>query len=386
MASPVAPLSMRTLIITPESPLPANSGSRLRVLHLARQLAGSSEVEIAALGPVPASPAEPFELVSVPHARSSLAALAGSFRKPYQAVKHDSGKLRKLVARGGWDVVQAEVPFTVPALAEAASPTVLNTHNLEAEVAQTLARTDERPLHRLRWTWEAAKTARFEREMVRRVDAVVAVTEREAQVLEGWGARRVIVVPNGVDVTAIAFSAPSGSTNVLYVGHFGYLPNQLAALELADRILPAIRAEIPEATLTLVGRDPGRELVARAGEGVRVTGAVVDVMPYLRSAGALVVPLRAGSGTRLKILEAMAAGVPVVATPLAVSGLEVTPALHALVAEAPRDLALETIRVLRDGAFAQQLARDARDVVERRYDWSVAARPLLELHRELAGR
>lgn len=376
---------MRTLILTLESPLPANSGSRLRVLHLARQLSSQAEIHVAAVGPVPDAPQEPFRLYSVGRGRSRTRALAGSLRKPYLAAKHEVPELRAEVASGQWDLVQAEVLFASTALDAARCPTILSTHNLEVEIAASLAAADPRRMHRLRWKWEAAKTAAYERRLVRGVDAVVATSEREAALLRNWGSPRTIVVPNGVDTRGIEYRDSPESAELLYVGHFGYRPNELAAIELADSVLPAVRALVPEATVTLVGRDPTRALDRRSGRAVRVTGAVDDVRTYFRRAGALVVPLRSGSGTRLKILEAMAAGLPVVATAFAASGLDVRHGEHLLVADTPAALAAAAAQVLTDRSLREELRREARRLVEERYDWSVAARPLLELHREVAG-
>jgi glycosyltransferase involved in cell wall biosynthesis len=141
---------------------------------------------------------------------------------------------------------------------------------------------------------------------------------------------------------------------------------------------------VPAARARIVGRDPTPRLRDRHGGAVQITGTVPDVLPHLRAAGVLVLPLRSGGGTRLKVLEAMAAGVPVVSTPLGVEGLAVRDGEHVLIGRSAADLAELAARVLRDRALAVALSRAGRALVERTYDWAVVARPLIELHHRLA--
>jgi glycosyltransferase involved in cell wall biosynthesis len=159
----------------------------------------------------------------------------------------------------------------------------------------------------------------------------------------------------------------------------------LAARELADEILPRVQRSHPTAAVILIG--PGSEpLAASVRPGVETTGEVRSTLPYLHAAGAVVVPLRAGSGTRLKILESMAAGTPVVATPLAAAGLGVRDGEELLLGDSPTDLAAQVARLLSDPALARSLSATARALVEQKFDWSVVARPLVELHARLGGR
>jgi glycosyltransferase involved in cell wall biosynthesis len=334
---------------------------------------------------VPEAAREPFALRGVEHRSTRLGALARSLRRPYLAARLDAPAAARVAAEGRWDTVQAELPFMVGAATHARAPIVVDTQNVEADVAASVAQLDPRLVHRARWRWEAWKTERFERRVVELADAVCAISDDDAATFERWGARRVVVVPNGVDAVATPYAPPGGGRVLAYVGHFGYRPNVLAALELVDSVLPAVREHEPEASALVVGRDPPAELAGRASAVVRVTGEVPDVRVHLRSAAALVVPIRAGGGSRLKILEAMATGVPVVSTGLGVAGLDVRAGDHFLHGETPRELAAQAVRVVRDPALADSISRAARALVETRYDWSVVARPLLELHASLGG-
>jgi polysaccharide biosynthesis protein PslH len=228
-----------------------------------------------------------------------------------------------------------------------------------------------------------AKTGRAERAAVRAVDAVLTCSTADADALSAAGAHRTVVVPNGVDTSGIAHELPPSSQLVLYVGQLGYRPNEAAALQLVDEVLPRIREQCVDAIVRIVGREPGPAVTRRAGPIVEVLGDVPEVLPHLRAARVLVVPLTAGSGTRLKILEAMAAGVPVVTTTVGVAGIAAVPGRDVLIGDSSADLAAQAARVLDDDDLARSLSTSARALVESRYDWRVVAEPMLELHAEL---
>lgn len=370
-------------VVAGESPLPATSGLRQRILHLTRALASAFDVELLALGDVPAADGEPFSLRGVPHDRSRVAALLRSVRAPYEAAKVRSPRLEQLLTAGNWATVQAELPFVARAALAARVPLVLDAHNIEADVLATLARTDSRAAHRVRWRWESVKTAAYERRVMAAAAAVCTTSDADAASAERLGSRRTVVVPNGVDCAAIEHRQPARTAQLAYVGHFGYRPNVLAAVELVDQVLPRVRAEVPDAGLVLVGRDPGADLRAREGAAVTVAADVPDVLPYLHRSRALVVPLRSGGGTRLKVLEAFAAGVPVVSTPFGVAGLDVRDGQDVLLADSAAELAAQCVRLLREDGLAASLSERGRALAESRYDWAVVARPLVELHADL---
>jgi glycosyltransferase involved in cell wall biosynthesis len=376
---------IKVLILSGESPLPATTGVRLRVLHLARQLAGAFDVDLLALGQVPRDVDEPFALRGVPHSWGRMRPLLGSLNRPYMAAKLDSSAARELAAGAAPATAQAELPFLVPAAQAPRAPVVLDAHNVETELLRSLSANEPNVGRRLRWRWETAKTARFESAVARGVEAVCVTSDLDAAVFERWQAREVVVVPNGVDTKAVTYQEPAASSQLVYIGNFGYRPNVLAARELADEILPRVQRSHPTAAVNLIG--PGSEpLAASVRPGVETTGEVRSTLPYLHAAGAVVVPLRAGSGTRLKILESMAAGTPVVATPLAAAGLGVRDGEELLLGDSPTDLAAQVARLLSDPALARSLSATARALVEQKFDWSVVARPLVELHARLGGR
>ena len=378
---------MSTLVLAPEAPVPPRSGLPLRVLHLARQLAASRRVEVAALSskPVPECD-EPFGLRHLPADWNRWPMRRRWLWEPWPVAQVRSAALSDFARRGGWTVVQTHTLPMARFGQGLGVPVVFDAHDAMSNVTASLSGVDSRAGAAAAWRFEQLKTRRYERRTVRSVAAVTVPSDDEAALFERWGARTVRVVPNGVDVESVPHRPPAAGAGIVLVAYLRWRPNVEAALELVDQILPQVRASVPEATVRLVGKDPPPEILGRRGPAVEVTGIVDDVVPHLHSARVTVFPLRAGGGTRLKALEALAAGVPIVATPFAVTGLGLRDGEHVLLGESSSDLARQTLRVLRDDDLAGHLSRAGRRYVEERYDWSRVAQPLLALHDELNAR
>jgi glycosyltransferase involved in cell wall biosynthesis len=160
-----------------------------------------------------------------------------------------------------------------------------------------------------------------------------------------------------------------GPPTLLYIGAMSWSPNVSAVQFLAQHVIPEVRSRVPDTRLRIVGRDPAPEVLALRGlPGVEVMGSVPDVIPYLREAHVLAVPLAAGGGTRLKILEAFAAGLPVVSTPVGCEGLPVVDGEHLVTAERAR-FAEAVLHLLADPTRGKRLAAAARELVRERFDW-----------------
>jgi glycosyltransferase involved in cell wall biosynthesis len=263
------------------------------------------------------------------------------------------------------------------------APCVFDSADILSGVKRSLAATDSRLAMRPWWQFESVKANRIERSAARSASAVTVATDADAEAFDRLGARRVIVVRNGVDLETTPHDLPPSGAQIILVGYFAWRPNSEAGLELCREILPRIHARVPSARLWLVGAMAPPELLALAGPTVELTGGVQTVLPYLQRARVTVMPVRAGGGSRLKVLEALAAGIPVVATSFAVSGINVRHGLEALIAETPEDLAALAVRVITDDDLARALSRAGRSLVEKHYGWPTVARPLVDLHREL---
>jgi glycosyltransferase involved in cell wall biosynthesis len=225
-----------------------------------------------------------------------------------------------------------------------------------------------------------SKLSSYERIMLNSADLVLSVSEADALKLRGRRADP-RVIPNGVDAAAIPFREPGEAPGrtLLFMGPLDYRPNADAVRFLVSRVFPAIRRRVPDARLRLIGRGTDRI----RGDGVDALGYVPDVGEELRRADALLVPMRMGSGTRLKVLEAMASGVPVVSTPLGTSGIDAEPGIHALVGQTAAQLADASTRALEDRTVARSIAHAARALVEQRYTWKRISPVYLRYLREV---
>jgi glycosyltransferase involved in cell wall biosynthesis len=410
---------MRILYFSSRECWPVNSGARLRDYHLARQLAGHASVtyvglaypgadqyELAGEGLPP--PEQVFEqVIRIPKARAYtpinlVRGLLGP--TPVTVWNCTTPEIAAALSNLGqttpggktaFDSIQMEGVHLVryiPVLRAFPGhpPIVCDWHNIESELMWRYSE-NEASLPR---RWYAKRTAglieRSEAELLRGADAHTVVSEREAVKLRAAEPNAAIqVVENGVDTAYFSDCASDSGVprnRIVFVASMDYHANVDAAVYFAREIWPAARERLRELTgaefrFTIVGRSPTPEVVAlQSLPGVEVTGTVPDVRPYYREAVAVVVPLRVGGGTRLKILEAMAAGVPVVSTTLGAEGLEVDPSRDLLIADTPVAIT-EAIASLADQpAQWRQLSGAGRAVVARTYEWKIVGERLFAIH------
>jgi glycosyltransferase involved in cell wall biosynthesis len=247
---------------------------------------------------------------------------------------------------------------------------ILTLHNLgstmAAQEADVVAGRRQRWLHRR----DAAAAARWEQAIVRRYDRVIAVSEADARVLDAAGGRNVAIVPNGVDLGGGPPEPLPPVPSVVFTGALYTGPNHDGIVWFCRKVWPLVRRDVPAATLIIVGARPGPDILQLAGrDGVEVHADVASVRPFLDQARVAVVPLRVGSGTRLKALEAFAAGRPVVGTTIGLDGLGLVPDRHAAFADGPDQLAGAVVRALTDDRWSAELASEGRQLVEDRYAW-----------------
>ncbi len=326
---------------------------------------------------------------------------------PFSVLNYSRKEMRnaltQLLGEHAYDIVlleQVQMGGYLPSLRRAANPPraiVCDWHNIESEVLHRYADTARNPARRLYARHAASQLERYERRFVNQCDMHVAVSERDRNALTRYGAAvPVVVIENGVDIAKFSLAADSQSGRrdrfrVVFVGAMDYHANVDAATTFALSAWPEIRRCLPNAVFTIVGRNPGPEIRSLgAAPGIEVTGTVPDVRPYYDQALVAVAPLRVAGGTRIKILEAMAAGVPVVSTARGAEGLAVERGVHCLLAETAEETRDAVVLLARDRAKAAQLASAGRDLVERRYDWSVLgdslAASLLALVESLSDR
>jgi glycosyltransferase involved in cell wall biosynthesis len=300
--------------------------------------------------------------------------------------------IREALARGPWHAV-AVVQSTAARFIDRIPPplvSVLVLHDIRARVYERAATVAATMRERRALLREARKYEAFERSYCSRYDLVVTVSEADAAwVAERYRPRRVLTLPLPVDAAYFTPADPAAEKpgRIVFTGLMNHPPNADAAAFFAREVLPRIREQVAEASFDIVGRHPTADVLALADlPGVRVTGEVPDVRPFLAAATVVVAPLRFGSGARQKILEAWAMEKAVIATPVGAEGLAGRDGEQLLLAEGVGDLTRTVVRALRDTALRERLRGSGRRrVLERHHPVDVAGayhRRLVEVVRE----
>ena len=395
---------MRILWLKTELLHPVDKGGKIRTYHMLRELRRAHHVtyltlDDGAAGAAARAQAEEYchELVCVPH-RTRPKFSPGFYAElalnlisslPYFMKKYESAAMRHEVearaAGAAFDVLVCD--FLQPSVnvpARLALPTVLFQHNVEAMIWRRQFEVQSNPLKKAYLYGQWRKSFAYERAACRRFDQVVAVSLEDAATMRrDYGLAAVADVPTGVDTD---FFRPRGAGvrrphNLVFTGSMDWLPNEDAMQYFARDILPRIRATIPDATLTIVGRNPYPSLLelSRRDPAIEVTGRVEDVRPYMEAAAAYIVPLRIGGGTRLKIYEAMAMEKPIISTTVGAEGLPVRDGAELLLADTPAAFAAAVVRVLTDEQAARALAARAAATVRAQFGWAGVAAKFAEL-------
>lgn len=400
---------MKILYVLPRLPVPPRNGTTLRTLKLLQGLSRESSIDVLSLVHRETSKEDIDQLMlcckrldlvqgkvfpiwrQIPGVLWRLA-IGKPFHNKYYENKELHRKLRERTRAGNYDIVIIQQSFMAGygrSLSRFyAGKTVLETHDMNTELYKRRLIVTKNPVDKLKllltWmplrTWEARMAARF--------DLVVTVSKRDKILfLTRKKGLNITVVPNGVDTYSNQLAPRSGrNEEILFVGAMDYEPNVDAALYLYKEIFPRIRQKRPRCLLSIVGKEPPQE-IRRLGHSPRVmvAGDVLDVRPYYRRARVAVIPLRFAGGSRLKILEAMALGTPVVSTRIGCEGLDVENGRHLLVADSPDEFAACVDQLLTDIGLWEDLAREGRRLVVEKYDWRGIAAQYLQNLENLMG-
>ena len=366
----------RVLCLLPAVPLPANSGGALRTLTILHALDRDFDLSVLALGRARESGTALARTIGGDVRvvrRKSLPAMlvaeacgiAARLPAGYRRYAWPAGALREQLEAQAFEVIHFDhlhtaLSWPLVRKLQPRAALVLDAHNVEATIVERLA--DSAPAwQRGGLRWQARRIRQLEGAVAREMDLVIACSDRDAQAFEALGSRRVRVVPNGVP--PLSRGEVKQRRDVVFVGSLDWRPNVEAAVQLAREIWPRCRALLPGARLVLVGRKPPPAVLSLAAQDVIVAGSVPSVQTFLDGAFATAIPLRAGSGTRIKILEAWAAGVPVVASRIAAEGLPGRDGVDLLFAEEPEDFARALVRIWRDRSLVERLVAEARRTV-----------------------
>ncbi len=297
--------------------------------------------------------------------------------------------LRACLEHQDFDLIQLEyTQMACYARRELGIPILLTKHEVDFAACARRARTERNPWRKLRWFYNYLQVLDREIRLLGRVDAAILMTDADRQALARYTRSAALhVIPTGVDLDYFRPpERPAEGERLIFVGYFQHYPNVDAMLYFCGAVLPKIREQVPRAELLVVGSMPPREIRdLESIPGVRVTGYVPDIRPWMASSSVYVVPLRLGVGIRGKVLEAWGMALPVVATPLATAGLHAEHGKNVLVADGADDFAAHVVRLLKSPELRTRIGLQGRATAERYHSWERAAESLDALYRRHLG-
>jgi glycosyltransferase involved in cell wall biosynthesis len=409
----------RILFLTQVLPYPLNSGAKIRQYHMLRHLARQHEVTLVSFTRADDPPEAIEHLRGICHAVHPVPMRRSAWRNVRAAVKgmltglpiviardevsQMEATLRRLTTENSFDVIHADQLSMAwwgrLAARMAGMPrprTLLDEHNAIYLLTRRMADTEGNPLRRAIMAREARAFARYERDMCREFDAMLTVTEEDREHLLALFppgdrerlAGKFAVVPICVDPEQVSTVThrDGGAPTVLHLGTMFWPPNVHGVLWFAQEVLPLIHQQAPEARFVVVGKNPPAEVLALAADPrIEVTGYVPDPMPYLEAADVFVVPLHAGGGMRVKIVDAWLWGMPIVSTPIGAEGIQLQDGENILLAKDAATFAEATIRLLTDPALNQRLRMNGRAWVEDHYAWQAVYKQVDQVYARLLG-
>jgi polysaccharide biosynthesis protein PslH len=383
---------MRLLFLAASPPSPSAGGGALRMFHLVRFLGERFPLDLIAPQLEGSQDAAQLlrsscaEMEFVPPAR-------GGVRRrwlrlgPYEKDPALAAAVHRRLAGDRYAAVQVEKPAMLPHLPKNIRiPIVLDTFAYGLTGALRAIRHERGALTRVRNLLRLVRFAAFDAFCWPTTACVLVVSETDRlRCLRARPERRVLVVPNGVDCTTIRPGPVRENERpvLLFTGDMSFEPNIQAVRMLVRDVLPSIRQTHPDTEVRLVGRNPDAHILALRGPGVQVTGEVPDMLPHLQAATVYVAPLTTGAGTRTKLLEALAAGLPIVTSTVGIEGIEAIDGRDIVIADGSRATSGAVSRLLGAPQERQRLGLAARRLAESRYDWSHCLAPLESLYGNL---
>jgi glycosyltransferase involved in cell wall biosynthesis len=337
------------------------------------------------------------ETITIPHQTAQKFSvkfyleLAGNLfsELPYFMQKYVSEEMleevKKLANGNDFDVIVCD--FLMPAVnmpEKIKVPIVLFQHNVEAMIWRRHFEVQKNALKKkyLKNQWH--KSFNYEQAVCRKFDFVIAVSKEDADTMrKEYGVENVSDVPTGVDTEFFrpGLAVEKDSFNLIFTGSMDWLPNEDAIRWFTEEVLPLVRREIPQVSLTVVGRNPFPSLIelSRKDSSIVVTGRVPDVRPFMEKASVYIVPIRIGGGTRLKIYEAMAMELPTVSTKIGAEGLPVRDGEEILLRDTPHEFAEAVVKLLKDKSLAEKIGGQAAKTVREKFGWQKVADDFAEI-------
>jgi sugar transferase (PEP-CTERM/EpsH1 system associated) len=400
---------LKILVITDMIPFPTMSGAPLRIYNLLSRIAKEHHIWLVAFVQNPDQAMGVAQLqnfcqavITVPFKPShALSRPLDFFRYLFRGIPPDlrayhsdelSKKIFKLASCQPFDLVQIEhshMGLYLESLPlQGKKRTVWMLHDIDWSKFGRMVDLETKFTRKMRLWLHSLLIHLWLPGYAERFTSAITVSESDRQLLLAANPDlNLEVVPNGVDTEFLRpLPFTNSSPSLIFVGDMAYRPNIDAMIYFSQQILPHIKRAIPGVELWIVGKDPSHEVKQLHGNGIHITGRVEDVRPFYYQSSVCIVPLRAGGGTRLKILEAMAFTRPVVTTSIGCEGLDVIDGEHLFVADHPLEFADRTTRLLLDEVLRQNLVNHARQLVVDQYDWDVLACQLSRIYTDVAQR
>ena len=387
----------KILLLTQVLPYPPDSGPKVKTWNVLKYLAQHHQVTLVSFvrGDQSAEVKHLQQYCAAIHTvemkRAKLAdglAMLRSFAtgQPWMMLRDDRAEMRTLIARLSseqqFDIAHAD-QHNMAQYAERVpgARKILDAHNalwlLYKRLSETMTGGLQKPL--LMRDWRLLK--KYEGRICREFDGLLAVSAEDQAALEEAAAQKLnaVVIPIAVDTDEVGYVQRNDSANhILHIGTMYWPPNIDGIKWFVQEVYPLIRAQKPSVQFDVVGARPPQELTAlnSQGLGIQVTGYVEDPQPYLQQAGLMVVPLRAGGGMRVKILNALSQGLPIVTTTIGCEGIAVEHGKHVLIADSPQDFAKAVLTLLENRLLADELGQNGRALIQSTYDYRVACRKI----------
>lgn len=398
---------MKILFLTPYVPYPLNNGGLIRVYHLLINLAREHTVTTVCMEPDNEAQAKGIEIIrqhgvdiqTVPVANNQkkefkrlyqLLSLVSS--KPYQFKQYHSktmqAEINKQLKNGDHDLLMVEFSQMGYYELNTNVPSFVDQHNVEYEIMHRTFQTESNPLRKLLAYSEWKKYHKQEIENCEKFTACLTTSKRDAEILQERSPNmNCHVIPNGVDSTF--FSNDSTDTSrktknknmVLFTGTISYYPNTEGILWFYQSIWPIIKNKNPEAVFCIAGKSPPPEIerLAQSDDSVQVTGMVDDMRDYYNMASVVVVPLRVGGGTRLKILEGMSMAKAIVSTSVGAEGIDHSDNENILLRDTPDEFADAVVSLMNNEDMRHKIEKGGRELVESKYDWQAVGNKLCKI-------
>ena len=394
---------MKILMLTPYLPYPLLSGGQIRSFNLLRKLSKKHEITLFSFIRNQEETKYKTELlkfckeVKMFRRRPAWSwiniLLSGFSAYPFLVSIYYSRSLKKAIAselkKENFDLIHSETFYVMPNIPKTDVPVLLAEQTIEYLVYKHFVNTVKFLPLKLLLNLDVLKIKFWEKYFWKKAKKVVAMSEADKKVmLDLVPELPVSIVPNGVD-TDLFFKIKRKASQiptVLFVGNFKWLQNREAVDELVQKVWPEIRKKFSKIKLWIVGRYPSPEIQAYQNQEITVSSDIDDIKKVYAESDVLLAPIYGPGGTRYKILEAMASGLPVVTTSCGIEGLGAVDGVHAIFGDGPKELAAQTINVLSNEKLRQKLVENGKNLIKADYDWAIIANHLDMLYQQVSAR